>query len=193
MNCRALFLSACTSCQLQCFVRFISLCGCTIITMTLSNTPSHIDRGRGRQSQRGRSRRDGPSTAGVTASTTARLSHTDLLPCQRSVNAALRPVCSGKSDDCLSTSSLHESSRMEADGTLERRSKTDGQTGVDRSSDEHKTSRQRQYHHTDWTPDVAAVRWTATAASKSTYLQPHDSPGDVQGDASSTDGQTNVD
>ena len=47
--------------------------------MTLSNTPSHIDRGRGKLSQRGRSRREGPSTAGGTASTTARLIHIDLL------------------------------------------------------------------------------------------------------------------
>ena len=47
--------------------------------MTLKNTLSRIDRGRGRLSQRGRSRREGPSTAGGTASTTARLIHIDLL------------------------------------------------------------------------------------------------------------------
>ena len=44
-------------------VRFISPCDCTSSTMTLSNTPSHIDSERGRLSQRGRSRREGPSTA----------------------------------------------------------------------------------------------------------------------------------
>ena len=60
-------------------VRFISHCGCTIRTMTLSNTPSHVDRGCGRLLQRGRSRRNGPSTAEGTASTTARLTHIDLL------------------------------------------------------------------------------------------------------------------
>ena len=65
-------------------VRFVSPCGFTIITMTLSNTPSHIDRGRGRLSQLGCSRREGPSTASGTASTTARLIHADLLR----VNAA---------------------------------------------------------------------------------------------------------
>ena len=69
----------CTSCQLQSFVRFISRCGCTITTTTLSCTPSHIDRGRGRLSQLGCSRREGPSTARGTASTTARLIHADLL------------------------------------------------------------------------------------------------------------------
>ena len=47
--------------------------------MTLSNVPSHIDRGRGGLSQRGRNRHGGPSSAGATASTTARLIHADLL------------------------------------------------------------------------------------------------------------------
>jgi hypothetical protein len=60
-------------------VRFISPCGCTIITTTLINTPRRIDLGRGRLSQRGRSLRDGPSTLGGTASTAARQIHIDLL------------------------------------------------------------------------------------------------------------------
>ena len=60
-------------------VRFISHCGFTIITTTLSCTPSIIGRGYGRLSQRVRSRCEGPSTAGGTASTTARLIHIDLL------------------------------------------------------------------------------------------------------------------
>ena len=41
--------------------------------------------------------------------------------------------------------------------------------------------------------DVAAVRWTATAASMSTDHQPHDRTVGDQGGASSTDGQTSVD
>jgi hypothetical protein len=82
---------------------------------------------------------------------------------------------------------------VQADVTLERPSTTDGQTDVDRGSDEHETSRQEQYHHTNPTPDVAAVRWTATAASTSTDHQLHDDPVGEQGDASTTDGQTNVD
>ena len=60
-------------------VRFISPCGLSINTTTLSNSPSHIDRGRGRLSLWGCIRREGPSTAGGTASTTARLIHIDLL------------------------------------------------------------------------------------------------------------------
>ena len=70
---------------------------------------------------------------------------------------------------------------------------TDGQTDVDRGSDEHETSRQEQHHHTDPTPEVAAACWTDTVASTSTYHQPHDSTVDVQGDASTTDGQTDDD
>ena len=51
------------------FVRSISTCGSTIRTTTPSNTQSHTSRGRGRLSQRGRSRREGPSTVGGTSST----------------------------------------------------------------------------------------------------------------------------
>ena len=43
------------------------------------------------------------------------------------------------------------------------------------------------------TTDVAAERWTDTAASTSTDLQSHDSTVGNHGDASTTDGQTNVD
>ena len=82
---------------------------------------------------------------------------------------------------------------MVADGTVERPSTTDGQTDVDRSSDEQHTSRQEQHHHTDRTPDMAAARWIDKAASTSTDHQPHDSTVDGQGDASATDGQTNAD
>jgi hypothetical protein len=70
---------------------------------------------------------------------------------------------------------------------------TDGQTDVDSGSVECGTSRQEQDHDADSTPDMAAERWTETTASTSTDHQPHDSTVDVQGDASTTDGQTNVD
>ena len=70
---------------------------------------------------------------------------------------------------------------------------TDGQTDVDRGSDEHETSRHEQYHHTDVTPDAAAVRWADTEVSTSMNRQPHDSTVDEQGGASTTDGQTIVD
>ena len=43
------------------------------------------------------------------------------------------------------------------------------------------------------TSDLAAARWTDAAASTSTDQQPHGSTVDEQGDASTTDGQTNVD
>ena len=82
-----------------------------------------------------------------------------------SVDMTLRSVCSGRSDDSKSTSRVHESSGVQVDGTLERPPTTDGQTDVDRGSDEHEASRQEQYHHTELTPDVAAVRWTDTATS----------------------------
>ena len=82
---------------------------------------------------------------------------------------------------------------VQADVTLEHPSTTDGQKDVDSCSDEHEASRQEQYHHTELTPDVAAVRWTDTAASMSTDHQLHDSAVGDQGDASSTDGETNVD
>jgi hypothetical protein len=82
---------------------------------------------------------------------------------------------------------------VEADGTLERPSTTDGQTDFDRGSDEQETSRPEQYHHMDSTPDVAAERWTDTAVSTSTDHEPHDSTVGEQGGASTTDGQTNVD
>ena len=70
---------------------------------------------------------------------------------------------------------------------------TDGQTDVDRGSDEHETSRHEQYHHTDVTPDAAAVRWTDIVASTSTDHHPHDSTVVERGDAATTDRQTNVD
>ena len=82
---------------------------------------------------------------------------------------------------------------MQADGTLERPSTTDGRAGVDRGSDEHEKSRREQHHDADATPDMAAVRWTDTAAFTSTDHKPHDSTVGDQGDASTTDGQTNVD
>ena len=83
---------------------------------------------------------------------------------------------------------------MQGDGTLQRPSTTDGQTDVDRGSDEHKTSRQGQHHDTDPTPGVVAARWTNTAASFSTYHQPRDSTVREQGDAAATTHrQTNVD
>jgi hypothetical protein len=82
---------------------------------------------------------------------------------------------------------------VQADVTLEHPSTTDGQKDVDSCSDEHEASRQEQNHHTDPTPDVVAARWTDAAASTSTDLQSHDSTVGDQGDASTTDGQTNVD
>ena len=82
---------------------------------------------------------------------------------------------------------------MQVDGTLERPSTTDGQSDVDRGSDEQETSRQRQYHDTDSTLDAVAARWTDTPASTSTDHQPRDSTVGEQGGASTTDGQTNVD
>ena len=81
---------------------------------------------------------------------------------------------------------------MQVDVTLERPSTTDGQTEVDGDSDEQETSIQEQLHHTDTTPDMAAARWTVTAASTATDLQSHASTVDEQGDASTTDGQTDV-
>ena len=88
---------------------------------------------------------------------------------------------------------MHELSGVQAEVTLERPSTIDGQTDVDRGSDEQGTSRQEQYHHTDVTPDAAAARWTDTAASTSTDRQLHDCTVGEQGGASTTDGQTNVD
>ena len=82
---------------------------------------------------------------------------------------------------------------MLADVTLERPSTTDGQTDVDRGCDGIETSRQEQQHHTEPTPNAAAERLTDTAASMSTYHQLHDSTVGEQGDASTTDGQTDVD
>ena len=82
---------------------------------------------------------------------------------------------------------------MQVECTLERPSTTDGKTGVDRGSVEHETSRQEQHHHTDSTSDAAAARWTATAAFTSTDHQAHDGTVVDQGDASTNDGQTNVD
>ena len=81
---------------------------------------------------------------------------------------------------------------IHVDVTLERQSTTDGQTDVDRDSDEHETSRQEQFHHADATLGAAAVRWTDTAASTFTDHKPHDSTVDEQGGASTTEGQTNV-
>ena len=82
---------------------------------------------------------------------------------------------------------------IHVDVTLERQSTTDGQTDVDRDSDEHETSRQEQHHRTESTLDMTAVRWTNTSAPTSTDHQPHDSTAGDQGAASATDGQTNVD
>ena len=82
---------------------------------------------------------------------------------------------------------------MLVDGTLERPSTTDGQTDVDRGSDERDASRQKQHHHTYPSPDTAAARWTDTAESTPMAHQPHDSTVDEQGGASTTDEQTNVD
>ena len=82
---------------------------------------------------------------------------------------------------------------MQVDVTLERPSTTDGQTDVDSGSHEHHTSRRQQNHHTDATPDAVVARWTDTAASTFTDHQPHAGTVDEQGDASTTDGQTNVD
>ena len=82
---------------------------------------------------------------------------------------------------------------MQVDGTLERPSTIDGQTHVERGTDEHETSRQEQYRHTDTTPDVAAARWTDTTVSTFTDHQSHDSSVGEQGGASAAGGQTNVD
>ena len=82
---------------------------------------------------------------------------------------------------------------VQTDVTLDRPSTTDGQTDVDRGSDEQETSRHEQHHDMDTTLDMAAARWTGTPASTPTDHQPHDSMVDEQGDASTTDGQTNVD
>ena len=87
---------------------------------------------------------------------------------------------------------MREPSGVQVDGTLERPSTTDGQTDVDGDSDEQETSIQEQLHHTDTTPDMAAARWTDTAAFTSTDHQLHDSTMDEQEGASTTDGQTNV-
>jgi hypothetical protein len=105
----------------------------------------------------------------------------------------LRSVCSGRSDDGKSTSSVHESSGLHVDVTLDRPPTTYGQTDAGRGSDEHETSRQQQNHHTDATPDAAVARWTDTAATTSADHQPHDSTAGDQGAASTTEGQTNVD
>ena len=88
---------------------------------------------------------------------------------------------------------MPKSAGVQVHGTLERPSTSDGQTDADYSSDELDTARQEQYHHSDPTPDVAAARWTDTAASPSTDHQPHDSTAGDQGAASATEGQTNVD
>jgi hypothetical protein len=88
---------------------------------------------------------------------------------------------------------VHESPGVQADVTFERPSTTDAQKDVDRGSDEQDRSRQEQYHDTDTTTDTVAARWTDTAASTFTDHQLHDSAVVEQGDASSTDGQTNVD
>jgi hypothetical protein len=80
-----------------------------------------------------------------------------------------------------------------ADGTLERPSTTDGQTDVDYAVDEQETSTHEQHHDTDPALDMAAARWTDTAASTFTDLQRHDSTVGEQGDASTTDLQTSVD
>jgi hypothetical protein len=82
---------------------------------------------------------------------------------------------------------------VQADVTLEPPSTTDGQTDVDRGSDEQAMSRLEQHHDTDSTSDMAAERWIDTAESTSTDLELHDSTVGEQGGASATDGQTNVD
>jgi hypothetical protein len=82
---------------------------------------------------------------------------------------------------------------VQTDDTLERPSTSDGQTDVDRGSDEQETSRQEQHHDADPTSTVAGASWIDTAASTSIEHQPHDSTLDEQGDAPTTDGQTNVD
>ena len=82
---------------------------------------------------------------------------------------------------------------MHVDGTVERQPTSEGQTHVDRGTDEHETSRQEQYHDTDPTSDAAAARRTEAAATTSTDLQSHDSTVGDQGDATTTDRQTNVD
>ena len=81
---------------------------------------------------------------------------------------------------------------VQADVMLERPSTTDGQTDVDRGSGEQETSRHEQDHDTDPTPDATAAPWTGTAASTFTAHQLHDSTVGEQGDASTTDGQINV-
>ena len=87
---------------------------------------------------------------------------------------------------------MHESSGVQADVTLERPSTTDGHTDVGRGNDEQETWRQEHYHHTDPTPDAVAARWTETAACTCTDHQPRDITVGEEGDASTTDGQTNV-
>ena len=52
---------------------------------------------------------------------------------------------------------MHESAGVQVDGTLEPPSTTDGQTDVDRGSDEQETTRQEQHHDTDATPDTVAL------------------------------------
>jgi hypothetical protein len=81
---------------------------------------------------------------------------------------------------------------MQAHVTLERPSTTDGQTDVDRGSDERDTSRQKQHHHTYPSPDTAPARWTDTVVSTSSDLELHDSTVGEHGGASTTDGQTVV-
>jgi hypothetical protein len=81
---------------------------------------------------------------------------------------------------------------VQADVTRDRPSTTDGRADVDRGIDEQETSRQ-EHHHTESTLDVTAEHRTDTAASTSTDFQLHDSTVDEQGDAPTTDGQTNVD
>ena len=82
---------------------------------------------------------------------------------------------------------------MQVGCSLERSSTTDGQTNVDRGSDEHETSRQEQHHRTDSTPGTTVERWTDAAASTSTDLQSRGSTVDEYGGASTTHGLTNVD
>ena len=82
---------------------------------------------------------------------------------------------------------------MWVDGKFERPSTIDGQTDVDRGSEENESSRQEQHHHTDSTSGTTVERWTDAAASTFTDHQPRDSTVDEQGGASTTDGQTNVD
>ena len=88
---------------------------------------------------------------------------------------------------------MQASSGVQIDGMLERQSTTDGQTHVGHGSDEHETSREEQHRPASPTSDMAAARWSDTAASTLTEHQPHYSTVDEQGDASTADGQTNVD